>query len=145
MIIKRIEKEGVVKILHESSTILASTYDKESSNLTIIFKKGGQYLYEKVKKTDYLQFENSPSVGKAFNQFIKPYPFTKLEDVDPENIFNEIEKVKSEAINGMAALVVKQMEVITKFFNEYGVIEDYQFTDLQNIINKYHDIKSPKK
>lgn len=144
MIIKRVEKEDVIKIIHESSNILASTYDKVSSNLTIIFKNGGQYIYENVKKTDYLQFEAAESVGKAFNQFIKSYPFTKLENVDTNAIITEIEKVKSEAEKAMAELVVKQMKGIITFYEEYNEFSDNMFTDLFNVMNKYKDIKSPK-
>lgn len=145
MIIKRIEKEDVIKVIHESSNILASTYDKGTNNLTIIFKNGGQYIYEKVKKTDYLQFEMSESVGKAFNQYIKQYPFTKLDNVDTKIILEEIEKVQTDAIKGMSELVVKQMKSIVDFYGEYSIIEDYQLDELFNTINKLKDIKSPKK
>lgn len=145
MIIKRIEKEDNIKIIHESSNILASTFDKATNDLTIIFKNGGQYKYSNVKKTDYLQFEMAESVGKALNQYIKPYPFSKLEDVDTKIILEEIEKVQNAAIEGMTELVVKQMKNIVDFYAEYKVIEDFQIDDLGNIINKYKDIKFPKK
>jgi hypothetical protein len=45
MILKKQEKDNVVKAIYESSNICASTYNKQTKDLVIIFNNGGQYKY----------------------------------------------------------------------------------------------------
>ncbi len=94
MILKRQEKDNKVKAIYDSSNILASIYDKNTSDLILIFSKGRQYKYPKVKSTDYTRFEISESQGKVFNTHIKPYGSEKLDDINPDLIVKEIEELK---------------------------------------------------
>ena len=94
MILKRQEKDNKVKAIYDSSNILASIYDKNTSDLTLIFSKGRQYKYEKVKSSDYSKFELSESQGKVFNTVIKGYTMEKLDDINPDLIVKEIEELK---------------------------------------------------
>lgn len=99
MILKKLEKNGKVKAMYASQTILASTYDVATNDLTIIFSNGGQYKYSGVVEADYKAFETTDSQGKALNTVIKgkKYPFTKLDSLDVNivnSIKNEIEGLK---------------------------------------------------
>lgn len=94
MILKRQEKDNKVKAIYDSSNILASIFDKTTSDLIIIFAKGRQYKYPNVKNTDYSRFELAESQGKVFNSHIRPYTSEKLDDINPELIVKEIEELK---------------------------------------------------
>lgn len=142
MIITKNEQEDSIKVLYKSSMILSSTYDKKTNNLNIVFNNGGNYNYENVKKTDYLKFEMSESIGKGFNEFIKQYPTTKLEKADTQLILEEIDKVKGNALKAITQLMVKQMDGMTYFHKEYSNLEEHQVKILQDIITKYYEIKN---
>lgn len=144
MIIKRTDKDDKIKVIYQSSNILASTYDKTNNNLTIIFNKGGSYTYPNVDETDYLRLELAESVGKAFNAYIKKYPFEKNEDVDVTKIHEEIKKTEEAAIKGMTELLSKEMKNIADFQAEYGIIEDHQIKSLEATIRKYKEVKGIK-
>ena len=58
MILERVEKDGVVDAIYESSNIVASSYDKIKKNLNITFNYGGNYTYQNVPETDYMRFED---------------------------------------------------------------------------------------
>ena len=94
MILKRQEKDNKVKAIYDSSNILASIYDKTTSDLILIFSKGRQYKYSNVASSDYNRFEISESQGKVFNSHIKPYGSEKLDDINPDLIVQEIEQLK---------------------------------------------------
>ncbi len=94
MILKRQEKDNKIKAIYDSSNILASIYDKNTSDLILIFSKGRQYKYPKVKNSDYTRFELSESQGKIFNSHIKPYTSEKLDDINPDLIVKEIAELK---------------------------------------------------
>lgn len=95
MILKRQEKNGLIKAIYDSSNILASTFDTVTSDLTLIFKAGTQYRYNNVAKTDYLRFEVAESQGAVFSSHIKKYDFTKLEPINPSLITEEIQAMKA--------------------------------------------------
>jgi hypothetical protein len=82
MLLKKQEKDNVTKAIFSSSNICASTYDRTTKNLTIIFNKGAQYKYPNVSETDYTRFELADSQGVVFNSHIKKYDFEKLDNVD---------------------------------------------------------------
>ena len=65
--------------VYDSSTVESSTYIYKTKELFITFKHA-TYVYHDVIEADYIQFRESDSQGKALNQFIKPYKFTKHED-----------------------------------------------------------------
>ena len=43
MILERVEKDGLVKGVYDSSNVIASSYDKSSKELKVIFKGGNTY------------------------------------------------------------------------------------------------------
>lgn len=90
MILKRQEKDNKIKAMYKSSTILASVYESDTNNLTIIFTNGGQYKYAGVTLTDYTRFETADSQGIVLNSHIKKYTFEKLMPVDTTAIIKEI-------------------------------------------------------
>jgi hypothetical protein len=98
MILERVEKDGLVKGVYDSSNIIASTYDKRNNDLTIIFKHGGTYTYHKVSTADFLRFETAESQGKVLNSNIKSYPFIKGDTVDPALIVKKIKQLKVEEL-----------------------------------------------
>ena len=56
-----------------SSAINSVTYDNETNVLTIEFKRGAEYDYPNVPEIEFKNLVRAPSVGKYFNQYIKPY------------------------------------------------------------------------
>jgi hypothetical protein len=96
MILKRQEKDGIVKAIYSSSNICASTYNSTNNELTIIFNHGGQYKYADVTKTDYMRFELAESQGSILNTHIKKYASSKLDAVDVTEIIKEVETLKEE-------------------------------------------------
>lgn len=98
MILKKQEKDGIVKAMYASQTILGSIYDSNTNTLTIIFSNGGKYSYAGVPESDYKIFETTDSQGKTLNSVIKgKYPFTKLDNIDVNTVNsmkNEIEKLR---------------------------------------------------
>ena len=64
------------------------TFEVPTINVIMVFNRGAQYLYKDVELNDYTSFveilnrDDNTSHGKAFNKFVKPYPFEKLDNVD---------------------------------------------------------------
>ena len=73
MILKRIEKDNQIKALYDSTNVLGSVYNTESSDLDLIFKSGQKYRYKGVSKADYMRLEIAESQGQVFNTHIKKY------------------------------------------------------------------------
>lgn len=69
----------------ESSMIGSSNYNPESGELLVTFKGGTTYKFDNVLTEDYQQFIDGESAGKAFNQYIRKYTGTKLEDYQQIN------------------------------------------------------------
>lgn len=142
MILKKQEKGNVIKAMYDSSNILASIYDKETSDLTIIFNKGTQYKYSNVKNTDYTRFELAESQGQIFNSHIKSYSFEKLDVIDPSNILDEVSDIK-EAEN-KAKLKDMSLRLINKLTScvsaaqaNSDMLDPDQLTELQAYITVY--------
>lgn len=64
---------------YDSSTVESSIYDFKTKELIVLFKHAS-YAYQNVKTEDYLAFRDAESQGKALNQYIKQYKYTKLEE-----------------------------------------------------------------
>lgn len=111
MVLKRQEKDNLIQAIYDSSNILASTYNKTTNDLVLIFNKGTQYKYPKVTMTDYTRFELAESQGKVFNTHIKPYSFEKMEAINPELIVTEITQLKE--AEELALIEGKQLKVET--------------------------------
>ena len=77
-----------------SNVKYAECIDNENDlkTLNVIFNNGTQYRYTKVKVQDYLLFRDSPSQGKALNEYIKSkgYEYEKLENADLSTLDGEL-------------------------------------------------------
>lgn len=145
MVKKRIEKDGLVKCIFESTNILASTYDKANSNLTVIFGNGGSYTYTGVKGTDYLRFETDESQGKAITAYIKQYPFIKNEKVNVEPIKEQLDiTIKSEKLQIAKEMVESMGKLISLFENEEVIgLELLKNVEINiNLFKKNNNIKN---
>lgn len=142
MILKKIDKDGVVKAIYKSSNIIASKYDKVNEALTITFNKGTNYTYSGVPNTDYTRFEIAESQGKVFNTHIKKHPFVKNEDIDPSKIEIEIEKHQIEKIKEIETSLIKSMNNISKYYEKNNVIDDSLLTNVQFLISKLKNEKN---
>jgi hypothetical protein len=141
MLLKRVEKDGEIKSLFESSTIIASTYEKGTRDLTIIFKNGGKYKYPQVAERDYFRFEISDSQGKTFNDYIKDkYTFDKLDTIDPIGILDSITEAKNENKKSVGLGIMKLMGGFLDGCSKDGELPaNYQtvFDALNVEVNKY--------
>lgn len=79
---------------YDSSNIVYSVcYDgAQTKSLKIVFKAGRTYLYKDVSPVDYVRFRDAESNGKVFNECIKQYPCTRLDDTSLEGL----EKMKQD-------------------------------------------------
>lgn len=117
MILERVEKDGLVKALYESSNIVASTYDKNNKDLNIIFKYGGSYTYQGVPDTDYLRFETAESQGVVLNKTLKKYPHLKHDNVDVEKLIEEVNNLNVAEVNAMLVGVNNAMVSFQESYN----------------------------
>ena len=148
MILKRQEKDNLVKAIYSSSNICASTYDKSTKNLVIIFSKGGQYEYTGVSESDYMRFELADSQGAVMNTHIKKYPFSKLADVDTKTIINEVSTLKAAdekvKIDAAAAAMVGKMKAVITYYDTTEGVESGLLSKLKDAIAEYDKIIEPK-
>lgn len=142
MILKRVEKNGIVKAIYNSSNVLASKYDKANQELTVTFKTGSVYTYAGVPDTDYTRLEISESQGKVLNSVIKKYPVTKGADVDTAAIIAEVTKIQEEELKELEAAIVKLMDNTSSTYNKKGVMDMASLTKLQFMISKYQHEKN---
>jgi len=142
MILKRQEKENVVKALYDSSNIIASVWDKEKNELMLIFNKGTRYKYPNVSSTDYLRFETADSQGKVFNTHIKNYTSEKIDNVDPNELIKEVHNLKEqeekETLKAKSDLLISKVKgLITSYENSNGVLNINQLNELKESITTY--------
>ncbi len=137
MILKRVEKENVVKAIYDSSNILASEYNKSTKDLIITFKRGVQYKYLGVSSSDYMRFEIAESQGSVLNSHIKPYPVEKGDTVDSKLITEEIEKLKQEEVIKRQESIINEMERIVRDFDQDRVFSETRLMGLVRTITNY--------
>ena len=89
MVLLKNEWDGAIECLYDSSNVLASKYVVKDKKLAIIFSSGRQYVYEDVKKEDYVIFESSESQGKTLNTVIKKYKSEMAKDIVNVNPLKE--------------------------------------------------------
>lgn len=138
MLLKRVEKENVVKAIYDSSNILASKYEKNNKNLTITFKRGAQYVYKNVSQTDYVRFETAESQGAILNSHIKSYDFEKGEAVNADLIVEEIDKIKSEEVIKLQESIISDMESIIFDFDTNQTFNETKLINLAKRITNYY-------
>jgi len=145
MLLKRQEKDNVIKAIYKSSNVLASTYDKNTSELTLIFNKGTQYKYSDVKSSDYTRLELAESQGSVFNSHIKPYTFVKMADVDSTilpQILSEVETLFDEEKKAIlkaktANLISRFQAIVSNSISSNGVLNIKQLEEVQVAITEY--------
>lgn len=140
MLLKRQEKDNVIKAIYKSSNVLASTYNKETSELILIFNKGSQYKYTNVKSSDYTRLELSESQGVVFNTHIKLYSFEKLGNIDPKAILDEVETLYE--AEKKAILQAKSNNLVTRLQSLItstggGLLNIKQLGEIQIAITEY--------
>ena len=121
MILKRQEKDGLVKAMYDSSNIVASVYNNNTNDLEIIFKAGTRYKYPNVSKSDYMRFEIAESQGSVFNTHIKKYTYEKLTNVDASQIIQEADTLKVAEDN--ALIKAKQIELVNRLKDSLSIGE----------------------
>ena len=142
MILKRIEKDGIVKAIYKSSNILASKYDKNNKTLNVTFNRGTNYTYMGVSLTDYTRFEIAESQGKVLNTHIKQYETIKGDDIDPSKIINEINKCHEEEIIALESELISTMKKTVEFHEKGDGIEMSNLLLIQYIISKLYNEKN---
>lgn len=115
MLISKIEKNGFIEVLYESSNIVRSTYNIEDKTLGIVFKSGVEYFYEDVSSKDYYAFELADSQGKVFNTKIKSHTFTKGGDVNVDLIKESIRDKEKFEITSLKKHVVSLCKAIDNY------------------------------
>ena len=149
MILKRKEKEGVVKAIYSSSNICASVYNTITNELTIIFSNGGQYKYVDVAATDYMRFETADSQGSVLNTHIKKYTTTKLDNVDTTEILKEVEQLKDQEEPQVTPdVAVKEMlqnmsDIISNYLKN-GNVTTASLAGLKDKISIFEKVKNQK-
>lgn len=139
MILKRVEKDGIVKAIYKSSNVLASKYDKSNESLTITFNKGTTYTYTGVPVTDYTRFEIAESQGKILNGIIKKYPVTQGETIDPTKIIAEVTKHQEDEIKEIESSLIKIMDSTVVTYNKKGVIDTTTLNRIQYLISRLNN------
>ena len=151
MILKRKEKDGLIKAIYSSSNICASVYNKITNELTVIFNHGGQYKYIEVPKTDYMRFETADSQGSVLNTNIKKYTSSKLDNVDTTEILKEVEELKTETetesdITPDAATkeMLQTMSDIISNYLKNGNVTSGSLTGLKGKISTFEKVTTKK-
>lgn len=137
MILKRIEKDGLVEALYESSNIVASSYNKIQKNLNITFKNGGSYTYQGVAETDYVRFETAESQGKVLNSNLKKYSFLKHEPVDVDKIIDKIKDIKNEELD---AMLIGIEDAMVSFQNSLHSIDRKDYDYIEKKLDKVSEM-----
>lgn len=145
MILKRQEKDGIIKAMYSSSNICASTYNSTNNELTIIFNHGGQYKYTDVAKTDYMRFELAESQGSVLNTHIKKYATSKMDNVDTALIMLEVETLKKEEDEHVSPEVATKtmLESMSNIISNYlknGNVTAASLNDLKKGISTYENV-----
>ena len=144
MLLKKQEKDNVTKAIYASSNVCASTYDRTSKNLTIIFNNGGQYSYSNVSETDYTRFELADSQGVILNSHIKKYDFEKLDKVDPSKILAEVTELKDaekkNKITHYTKTLVDAMDAVSVYFKKTDSIDPALYTKMKSAMDDYEKI-----
>lgn len=149
MILKRKEKDGVIKAIYSSSNICASVYNTVTNELSIIFNHGGQYKYTDVAKTDYMRFETADSQGSVLNTHIKKYTTSKLDNVDTTEILKEVEQLKDQEEPQVTPdVAVKDMlqnmsDIISNYLKN-GNVTTASLAGLKDKISTFEKVKNLK-
>jgi len=146
MIVKKIEKNDIIKAMYASSTICATTYNKNTKELIVIFNKGGRYKYPNVSMTDYTRVETADSNGTSFNTYIKKNytNFEKMDDVDETTlkaILAEIKELLPEEdkidVDKLTKIMMGEMCTLLNEYVTNGYISPKNFQTVFHTMSKY--------
>jgi hypothetical protein len=144
MLLKKQEKDNVTKAIYASSNICASTYDRTSKNLTIIFNNGGQYKYPNVSETDYTRFEIADSQGVVFNSHIKKYDFEKLDKIDATSILTEVTELKEVEdkikIESVTKFMMTAINAVIVYHEATQTVDPALYTKMKSAMDEYEKI-----
>ena len=144
MLLKKQEKDTVTNAIYASSNVCASTYDRTTKDLTIIFNNGGQYKYPNVSETDYTRFELADSQGVVLNSHIKKYAFEKLDKVDPSAILAEITELKDAEkkakITHYTKGLVAAIDAVSVYYQKTESIDPALYTKMKSAMEEYEKI-----
>jgi hypothetical protein len=144
MLLKKQENNNVTKAIYASSNVCASTYDRTTKNLTIIFNNGGQYRYSNVSETDYTRFELSDSQGVVLNSHIKKYDFEKLDKVDPAAILLEVSELKDAEkkakITHYTKTLITAIDAVSVYYQSTDSIDPALYTKMKSAMDDYEKI-----
>ena len=144
MILKKQQKDNLVKAIYASSNICASTYDTQTKDLVIIFNNGGQYKYPDVSETDYTRFEIADSQGVIFNSHIKKYDFQKLDKVDTASIIKEVNELKDAdkqiKVNHYTKEMITKMQAVITYYENSDSIDPALYTKMKSTMGDYENI-----
>ena len=147
MILKKQEKNGIIKAMYASSTICASIFNTENRDLTVIFNNGGQYKYSSVELTDYTRFETSDSNGTTFNTYIKKKytnfeKLDKLSELELKTILKEVSDLKELEDKSAAEGATKpMMELMANLVASYigtGNVSNDSLVKLSTKMSEYY-------
>jgi len=147
MILKRKEKDSVIKAIYSSSNICASVYNNITNELTVIFNHGGQYKYADVAKTDYMRFETADSQGSVLNTNIKKYSSSKLDNIDTAEILKEVEELKVESDITPDAATKEMLQTMSDIISNYlknGNVTAGSLTGLKGKISTFEKVTTKK-
>jgi len=146
MLLKKQENNNVTKAIYASSNVCASTYDRTTRDLTIIFNNGGQYKYPNVSETDYTRFELADSQGVVLNSHIKKYAFEKLDKVDPSAILAEVTELKDAEKKARIQQVTKSMiaaiNTVSVYYESTETVDPALYTKMKSVMEEYEKITS---
>lgn len=146
MLLKKQEKENTIKAIYASSNICASTYNKDTKDLIVIFNNGGQYKYPSVSETDYTRFELADSQGIVFNSHIKKYAFEKLDKVDPSLILKEVTELKTAdkqiKIDYHTKVMIEKMKNLITYYETTGNVDSSLYEKVKPSMDEYEKITS---
>lgn len=144
MLLKKQEKDNVTKAIYASSNVCASTYNRTTKDLTIIFNNGGQYKYPNVSETDYTRFELADSQGVILNSHIKKYAFEKLDKVDPSAILAEVTELKDAEKKAKIEVATKKMitsvNAVTTYYETTQTVDPALYTKMKSAMEEYEKI-----
>lgn len=127
MILNKIEKNGIIKSVYDSSNVLTTEYNLNDKTLTVTFVRGQQYKYFNVSKEDYLKLELSESQGKVINSTIRKYEFEKGDLVDSSLIIEEIEKLNKEKLSERHLEFINTLKLVIDEYEINKIISNNTF------------------
>ncbi len=136
MLINRVEKDGVITSIYDSSNILISEYVKNDKELSIVFKSGIKYKYKSVESDRFHNFELSESQGKTFNTHIKQHEFEKIGKVDIDVIYAEVNRIKQQEIHNLDINIIQLCALLKNEFADSESLKIETIKDMEIIIKK---------